>query len=50
VSERLGTTDRWGPRSRERESERVRKETAPIGQPHRAARGREGRERVGETG
>jgi hypothetical protein len=39
VGERLGTTDRWGRRERERGIGRAR-ETAPTARPHRAARER----------
>jgi hypothetical protein len=39
-----------GVRGAEREDERVRKETAPTGRPHRAARGREGARGLAPTG
>jgi hypothetical protein len=42
VGERLGTTDRWGRRDRERERERGGKRTVPTARPHREARGRGG--------
>jgi hypothetical protein len=49
VGGRLGTTDGWGPRDREREreSECSRRETTPTGLIHRAAGGRDVRERAG---